>query len=262
MSAIRPHSKRLRSRSSSVGMFRGERVGGEDDLLLARVERVEGVEELLLRPLLVGQELHVVDQQHVDRAVALAEVRHAVEADRVDQLVDELLGGQVEHPQLRPGAQDLMADGVQQVGLAEAHAAVEEERVVALRRVLGDGLGGGVGELVGLAHDERAEQVLRVEVGRGDGLDAPTGCSSSREKSTSNRRRPEPGERPVDGRPVALLQGMEEAGVRGEQDEPLILLVAHLQGPEPGREFLGIELVLKLPLKERPERLGHETSVG
>ena len=172
MSAIRPHSKRLRSRSSSVGMLRGERVGGEDDLLLARVERVEGVEELLLRALLVGEELDVVDQQHVDRAVALAEV--GMRSKRIE-LISSLTNCSAARYSTRScgsRAQDLVADRVQQVGLAEAHAAVEEERVVAVRRVLGDGARGGVGELVRLADHEGAEHVLRVEVRRGDELDA------------------------------------------------------------------------------------------
>ena len=54
MSAIRPHSKRERSR---VLERRGCRVGGrselQHDLAAGLVERVEGVEELLLDPLLV-----------------------------------------------------------------------------------------------------------------------------------------------------------------------------------------------------------------
>ena len=45
------------------------------------VERVEGVEELVLRALLAGEELDVVDQQHVDVAVALAELEDALVAD-------------------------------------------------------------------------------------------------------------------------------------------------------------------------------------
>ena len=48
-------------------------VAREDDLLMAVEEGVEGVEEFLLRALLAGEELDVVDQQHVRLAVALAE---------------------------------------------------------------------------------------------------------------------------------------------------------------------------------------------
>ena len=72
-SVIRPHSNRLRSRSSSVTSCLRRPVAGDDDLLVGVVQRVEGVEELLLRLLLVLQELDVVDEQDVDVAVAPAE---------------------------------------------------------------------------------------------------------------------------------------------------------------------------------------------
>ena len=95
MSAIRPHSKRDRSRSSSAGISCGGQSLLMHDLLLRVVERVEGVEELGLRAFLAGDELDVVHQQHVDAAIALAEVEDAVVADRVDHLVHEPLGRDV-----------------------------------------------------------------------------------------------------------------------------------------------------------------------
>ena len=52
----------------------GRAVGGDDDLLVLPVQGVEGVEELLLGRFLAGDELDVVDQQHVDAAVVVAEV--------------------------------------------------------------------------------------------------------------------------------------------------------------------------------------------
>ena len=102
-SVIRPHSKRVRSRSSSVVELLGRPVGGDDDLLAGVVQRVEGVEELLLRALLVLQELDVVDQQDVDVAVAPLERLRLVVAQAVDEVVGELLGAHVAHP--RPGEQ-------------------------------------------------------------------------------------------------------------------------------------------------------------
>ena len=66
MSVIRPHSKRETRRSSSVANPFGMPVGGDDYLFLRVVERVEGMEELLLGLLLLLQELDVVDQEHID----------------------------------------------------------------------------------------------------------------------------------------------------------------------------------------------------
>ena len=53
-------------------------IAADDDLLLRVVQRVERVEELVLRAFLAGDELDVVDEQHVDRAIALAELEDAV----------------------------------------------------------------------------------------------------------------------------------------------------------------------------------------
>ena len=49
-------------------------VAADDDLFLRIVERIEGMEELRLRALLSGDELDVVDEQHVDGAIALPEI--------------------------------------------------------------------------------------------------------------------------------------------------------------------------------------------
>jgi len=50
------------------GQLLGRPVGGDDDLLVGVVQRVEGVEELLLDAFLALDELDVVDQQHIDVA--------------------------------------------------------------------------------------------------------------------------------------------------------------------------------------------------
>ena len=73
----------------------GRPVAGQHDLLVRLVQGVERVEELLLDALLAGQELDVVDQQHIGLAVLPAEPDQLVVLDGVDVLVGELLGGDV-----------------------------------------------------------------------------------------------------------------------------------------------------------------------
>ena len=142
-------------------------VGGHDDLLVGVVQGVEGVEELLLRAFLALQELDVVDEQHVDVAVAALEGDLAVVAQGVDEVVGELLGGHVAHAHPREQPLRVVADGVQQVGLAQAGVAPDEQRVVRPRGRLGDGDGRGVAEPVRRADDERVEDVLLVQAGLG-----------------------------------------------------------------------------------------------
>src|SRR5207248_5694292 len=72
--------------------LRRELVGGDEDLLAGLVQRVEGVEELLHRLLLVAEELDVVQQEDVALlAVARAELGHAVLLEGVDEDVGEEL---------------------------------------------------------------------------------------------------------------------------------------------------------------------------
>ena len=171
-----------------VAELLGGAVGGEDDLLRFLVEGVEGVEELFLHALLAGEELHVVDEQDVDRAELVAEGGHFVVAEGVDELVDELFARDVADGGVGESAFRLVADGVHEVGLAHADAAVEEERIVGLRGALGDGHGGGHGELVSAAGDEAVELIARVELGGGVPIEAGLlGGGSGRSREARNR---------------------------------------------------------------------------
>ena len=86
------------------------------------------------------------------------------------------------------------------MGLAQADAAVDEERVVDAGRLLGDGAARGVGELVAPADDEILERELRLEVravrarrrrraGRIGDLVLPGGRRVLERRSGSPRRR-------------------------------------------------------------------------
>ena len=146
-----------------VRQLLGRQVGGDDDLLVGVVESVEGVEELFLRLDFSAQELDVVDEQDVDVAVAALEAGRLVVADAVDELVGELLRADVPDARALVEGAGVVADRVQQVGLAQSGAAVDEQRVVGAGRLLGDGDGRGVREAVARADDEGLEGVLVVE---------------------------------------------------------------------------------------------------
>ena len=144
-------------------------VAAEDDLLLRVVQRVERVEELGLRALFAGEELNVVDQQHVDGAIALAEIEDAIVADGVDHLVHESLGRDVGQFQIAIVLKHVVPDRVHQVRLAQPDTAVDEQRVVRARRRFRDRAAGRVRELIRRSDDEGVERVARIEPG-GPGL--------------------------------------------------------------------------------------------
>ena len=164
-------------------------IGAQHDLLAVLVDGVERVEELLLGPLLVGDELDVVDEEQVDPAVAGAELVDLALLDRGDELVRELLGRRVDDALARELRGDLVADGVHQVGLAEAHPAVQEERVVGVPGALRHRQARRVGEAVGRPDDEVRERVAGVDVARPAlaadpaGLDADLGVGAAWRRS-------------------------------------------------------------------------------
>jgi len=106
------------------------------------------VEEFLLRLDLAGDELDIVHQQHRGLPVFLPKLGVAVLPDGADQLVGEVVALDIDDAGLRPALLHQMSDGVQQMGLAQTGIAVDEQGVVALRRLLRHGFGGGVGQLV------------------------------------------------------------------------------------------------------------------
>mgnify|MGYP003602457872 CR=1 FL=1 len=145
-----------------AGNLAGGAVAGHHDLLVAVEQRVEGVEELLLDALLAAEELHVVDQQHVHAAVLLAELHQRVVRQRVDVLVGEFLGRHVRDA--RAGLEPrIVADGVHEVRLAEAHAAVHEQRVVGAGRGLRHRERRRVREVVGRTDHEGLKRVTRIQ---------------------------------------------------------------------------------------------------
>ena len=184
-----------------------ETVAREHELPPGLIQGVERVEELLLGAGLAGEELDVVDEQDVGVAVGVLEGVDRLGAQRADEVVGEGLGGGVADGGTTAVVQDVVADGMEEVGLAEAGRGVEEEGVVGLAGELGDGEGGGVGQAVALADDELLESVAGVELGRcavgpeapGSGLDGAAlprrrrrrgcGCPGSAARSARARVR-------------------------------------------------------------------------
>ena len=91
IATVNPQPKRDFRRSSRPVDFLRIAITREDDLLLAFEQRVEGVEELFLRALLAGEELDVVDQQRIERAIRLLELVDGVVLQRLHHIADEAL---------------------------------------------------------------------------------------------------------------------------------------------------------------------------
>jgi hypothetical protein len=62
-----------------------------------------------------------------------------------------------------PVAVNVLADGMKQMRLAQADAAVKEERVIGFAGCLGDGERGGVGKVIVIANNKGFERVLGIK---------------------------------------------------------------------------------------------------
>src|SRR5665811_1131043 len=143
----------------------GMAIGTDHDLLPRLVEAVEGVKELLEDLFLALEELDVVEEQHVDRAISLLELVHPLSANSVDELVEELLGRDVADYGSRIEFDAVVTDGMEEVGLAKTGVRVDEQGVVVASRLLGDGERCCVGETVRLSDDEVVECVFGNQSG-------------------------------------------------------------------------------------------------
>ena len=104
MSAISPHSKRDRRRSSSAGISCGGRSLLMTICFCASCSALKVWKNSFCVPSLPDDELDVVHEQHVDGAITLAEIENPIVAHGVDHLVHEALGRDVGELQAVDGA--------------------------------------------------------------------------------------------------------------------------------------------------------------
>src|SRR5450756_1821303 len=121
-------------------------VGGDDDLFVGIVQRIEDVKEFLLRAFLARQKLNVVDEQDVCPARLLVKVLDdGVVVPRVLDgtyyLVCELFAGRVDDLLVRGLCQDMVCNTLEKVGLAQPDSAIDVERVVDVAWVARNGVG-------------------------------------------------------------------------------------------------------------------------
>ena len=116
--------------------FTGRAVGGHDDLLTGLMKGIEGVEELLLRGGLAGDELNIVDEEHVAIAVLIPELVHGLTGEGVDHLVGEILALDVDHADVADFLLQLVGNGVKQVSFTQTAGAVDEEGIVCPNNIL------------------------------------------------------------------------------------------------------------------------------
>ena len=125
------------------------------------------MEKLLLRRVLVGDELDIVHHQNIDIPVFIAKIRPVLDVVLIilyglDKLICERFACSIHYVQRGIIRKNFMTYGVHEVRLAEPDSAVNKERVIRFCGLGGDGLCGGEREHIRFADNERIERILGV----------------------------------------------------------------------------------------------------
>ena len=136
-------------------------VAGHDDLPAHGLDGVEGVEEFLLGGLFAAEEMDIIDDQEIELAHAMAEGVELVAAKGGEKFVSEFLAGEISPSAGGVVLDEALAQAVEEMGLAQAAGAVEEEGVVLAAGEFGDVLDGIAGELAGGSDDEGFQIVAK-----------------------------------------------------------------------------------------------------
>ena len=86
------------------------------------VQLVEGMKEALLGLLFAADEMDIINEQHADTSVFIAELLGALLAEGTHELVGELLGTGANHVNVVGKCH--LSDSVEQVGLTQAGTSV------------------------------------------------------------------------------------------------------------------------------------------
>ena len=103
------------------------------------MEQAKGVKQFFLKTFLADQKLSFVDQKHIRLKVLLAESGKLPILDRGHKFTGELFCGQVGHLCIWVALVYVVADGVEQMGFAQADAAMNEQRIMGFAGIVGGG---------------------------------------------------------------------------------------------------------------------------
>ena len=145
----------------------GRLVRGQNDLLAVLMQRVEGVEEFLLRGDLTCNELNVVDHENIAIAVFVAEFVHAASGHAFDHLIGEILALDVNDLDVGSLSLKLVGNGVKQVRFAKTRGSVDKQGIVIGCGVVCHGNAGCVCKLVGASNNEVVKGIFKFKGGLG-----------------------------------------------------------------------------------------------
>ena len=138
----------------------GRHIGGDYYLLVCIAERVEYVEEFLLRGDLAGDELDIVHDENVKRPVLVPKLFARVRLYGRDDIVGKCFARHIEYLVIGMACVYGVAYGVDEMGFSEPDGAVNVQRIISGSRVVGDCDCACPCKAVGVAHNEVVKCIL------------------------------------------------------------------------------------------------------
>jgi hypothetical protein len=132
----------------------GETIGSDDDLFIKLIEVIEDIEEFLLGFFFTDNELEIVDDEDVEFAEFEIEFVAFAKADGIYEVGVEVGDRGVEDFEGRVFTEKFVADGLDEMGFAEARATIEEEWVVTFAWGVDNAASGGDRKVIIGADDE------------------------------------------------------------------------------------------------------------
>ena len=146
-----------------VGQAFGIGVAGHHNVRLFGQQGLKGVEKLFLGAIFVGKELHVVNEEQIERVVTVLELVKCFALIGFNHIRHKLLSVNVENFGVGPVSQQLVSHRMHQVGLTQTHATVDEKRVVKVAGHGGYMHGCSAGHAVGRAFHQGVKSEGRVQ---------------------------------------------------------------------------------------------------
>ena len=252
-------------------------------------QRIEYKEKFFLRAVLSVEELDIVEQQDIERAVVALEGVEGFGLVGAHDVGVVILRVNVADDPLGVLLQNMVTDGVDEVGLAESGTAIDEHRVIGTATRVGRHLQRcGTCQIVGFADNEvvegKAGNKARFLVGgnrvrgfgrrtcrRGRAYRRPSGsvglsgcflagCSrfflavSDHERNVDRDGKVGAAEF-LDTPEVTFLHPFQDESVGSQQAQPLVraLLTLQPKRPDPGIELLGRKFLFELTQARIPE---------
>ena len=126
-------------------------------------KRIEGVKELLLGALFPCKKLNIIDHQRIQGPISGLEIVDGIVLQGLHHIADESLAVHVGEPCIGAAFFEPVGDRMHQMGFAQTHTAVNEQRVVRPARIARYLDRRRFGELIALALDEAVEGKIRID---------------------------------------------------------------------------------------------------